>query len=187
MIKKRFTFAATVAAIGSLLFPASALAEGGAGGNGRSPLQAYGYTMVETTHSKLIKKDGSIADSAASVPATVYFVPGSPAYAGDTQYSHFTGQVNFGASAITFAWSDKLHSNVYATAIGPMSESASATKNGKGFGYVDTHPSVPASYLLHSSFTTPVASYLLTINESFPTAAGTQIISTQFAFYIGLI
>jgi hypothetical protein len=44
-----------------------------------------------------------------------------------------------------------------------------------------------ANYVFHSSFTVTTKSYLLTINENFPTAAGMQFIVTQFAFTVTLI
>ncbi|MFI0721926.1 hypothetical protein [Streptomyces sp. NPDC021224] len=185
MTKKRLALAVSTAAAVALVLPAAASAQAQTGAD-RSPLQAYAIKVVETSHT-LVKNDKGETTSVNATPASVFFTPQSPSYAGDSQYSHFTGQVAYGSSSLTFAWSDRLHANVYALATGPMTETATATANGKATGYKDTHIGVPASYLAHSSFAVSTKAYVLTINENFPVAGGTEYITTQFAFTVTLI
>ncbi|MEV8564930.1 hypothetical protein AB0436_04980 [Streptomyces sp. NPDC051322] len=68
-----------------------------------------------------------------------------------------------------------------------MSETATATKNGKKVNYHDRHVGVSPAYLVHSSFKTSTGGpYVLTIRESFPIRGGTRTITTTFTFTITL-
>lgn len=86
-----------------------------------------------------------------------------------------------------FAWGLKLHTNVAAQATGPMTETATATRNGRGFGYSDSHGPIPASYLVHSSFQVNTSHYVLTVQEDFKIAGGRKEITTVFDFTVTLI
>ncbi|MET7906551.1 hypothetical protein ABZS86_35915 [Streptomyces sp. NPDC005355] len=146
--------------------------------------------MTISEHSKswvTSKGEGEPATKTASA-ATHFFTPQAPDYRGNSQYGHFTAQVKYGSSSIRFMWSHKLNRRTAATATGPMNEVATATQNGRQFGYRDTHRSVPANYLIHSSFKAKTAHYVLKSIDKFPMAGNrTRTINTVFEFTITLI
>ena len=185
-MKKRIVSALTLVLLSSWGLASSAFATDTSTAQAHKPLQAYAVTVVESSHSQFVKGNG-VRPAAVATPTPVYFTPQAPSYKGNTQYSHFTGQVNYGSSKLTFAWSDTLNAQTYGLAAGLMNETATATANGKATGYKDTHTGILASYTVHSSFTVTTKSYVLTINENFPIAKGTEYVTTQFAFYVSLI
>ncbi|MFJ8199849.1 hypothetical protein [Streptomyces sp. NPDC096152] len=182
-----------VAAIGlamlaALSVTASASAAEQGGDAPRQPLRAVKVIVNEHTETKTVI-DGKVAKVEKSgIPgASHYFSPQAPDFRGDSQYGHFTGQVHYYDPHMTFAWSLKLHAGVAATATGPMAESATATRNGRSFGYSDSHPSIGANYLVHSSFRVNTSHYVLTVNEHFRSGRSTKYITTVFAFTVTLI
>jgi len=153
-----------------------------------SPLRSVQVT--ESQHSEIrtvVAGESARTQKSATSSVTHFFTPQSPAYRGDSAYSHFTGQIHYGGSHMTFAWSNKLHASVAAKATGPMSESATATKNGRGFGYRDSHPSLPATYLVHSSFRVETRHYVLTVEQQYPIVGGKKLVTTVFDFTVTLI
>ncbi|GAA5057947.1 hypothetical protein GCM10023336_32360 [Streptomyces similanensis] len=88
---------------------------------------------------------------------------------------------------MTFAWSLKLHPNVAASATGIMTEHATATRNGRAFGYADSHPALAANYLVHSSFRVNTSHYKLTVDEHFRSGRSTKYITTVFDFLVTLV
>ncbi|MFD7879777.1 hypothetical protein ACFV5G_37815 [Streptomyces sp. NPDC059766] len=159
------------------------------GNDSQQPLRAVEVTVTEQAESRTVI-DGTTSPGETSEASAVthVFTPQAPDYRGDSAYDHFTGQVRYrDGDHMTFAWSLKLHPSVSATATGPMSESATATRNGRGFGYGDSHLAVPANYLVHSSFRVNTSHYVLTVNEHFPIARGEKHVTTVFDFTVTLI
>ncbi|MFJ7905255.1 hypothetical protein ACIQ6V_33030 [Streptomyces sp. NPDC096198] len=155
----------------------------------KQSLRAVEVTVTERTETETVI-DGQVAKAEAAAPSSVthFFTPQAPDYRGNSAYGHFTGQVRYHeGSHLSFAWSSKLFANVAATATGPMTESAAATRNGRSFGYSDSHPAVPANYLVHSSFRVDTSHYVLTVNEHFPIAGGKKYVTTEFDFTVTLI
>ncbi|MFJ9536564.1 hypothetical protein ACIRPX_04820 [Streptomyces sp. NPDC101225] len=145
--------------------------------------------MTEHTESKTVtdKNASTVEKSVASGP-THTFTPQSPDYRGDSAYGHFTGQVRYhDGDYMHFAWGLKLHKSVAAQATGPMFEKATVTRNGRSFGYSDSHGPIAASYLVHSSFRVNTSHYVLTVKEHFKIAGGTKYITTVFDFTVTLI
>ncbi|MFE4252902.1 hypothetical protein ACFRU3_26005 [Streptomyces sp. NPDC056910] len=181
MIRSAIIAAATGLALSSFVAPASAASDNPSD----SPLKSFSVKMVEHSDSQTIVDGEAGAVRAAS--ASHYFTPQKPDYRGNDSNGHFTGQVKYGSSKFTFAWSYKLHASVSSAAKGPMNESATATYNGSGTGYKDTHPGVPANYTVHSSFKVKTGHYVLSVNESFPITRGTRKIHTTFDFIVTLV
>ncbi|MET7899273.1 hypothetical protein [Streptomyces mirabilis] len=155
----------------------------------RQPLRAVEVTLTEHTKTETVT-DGKVSEAEAPAAASVthFFTPQAPDYRGDSAYGHFTGQVRYNdGDHMTFAWSAKLHANVSATATGPMTESATATRNGRSFGYTDDHGAIPANYLVHSSFRVNTSHYVLTVNEHFRSGRSTKYYTTVFDFTVTLI
>ncbi|MFD8216122.1 hypothetical protein ACFV2U_20845 [Streptomyces sp. NPDC059697] len=155
----------------------------------QQPLRAVEVTVTEHSESQtVIDGTASPIETSGASAVTHYFTPQAPDYRGDSAYDHFTGQVRYhDGDHMTFAWSVKLHPDVSATATGPMSETATATRNGRSFGYGDDHPAVPANYLIHSSFRVNTSHYVLTVNEQFPIARGKKYVTTVFDFTVTLV
>ena len=155
-----------------------------------SPLRAVEVTVAEHAKTETVV-DGKVTKVEESAPSSVshFFSPQAPDYRGDSVYSHFTGQVRYHDGAhLHFAWSEKLHANVSATATGPMAETASVTRNGRRVsGYHDDHGAIPANYLMHSSFQVDTSHYVLTVNKNFRTGRSTKYITTVFDFTVTLI
>ncbi|MFE1172148.1 hypothetical protein [Streptomyces sp. NPDC058773] len=116
---------------------------------------------------------------------TNFFSLRDPSISGNTRFGRFSGQIHFGEKE-TFAWSFRLHSKISAAAKGVMSETAKLYLNGKSTGYKDTHGSIPANYLVHSSTTVRANKpYKLVIDEKFPIGrGGTRHIVTEFKFIV---
>ncbi|EFF90847.1 MULTISPECIES: hypothetical protein [Streptomyces] len=154
----------------------------------RQPLRTVEVTVNEYTETKTVV-DGKVTESKDSaIPsATHFFSPQAPDYRGDSAYGHFTGQVHYYDPHMTFAWSLKLHPSVAASATGVMTERATATRNGRTFGYADSHPALAANYLVHSSFRVDTSHYKLTVDEHFRSGRSTKYITTVFDFIVTLI
>lgn len=154
----------------------------------QSPLRAYQVTVSEHSKSWVTSKGKTEPATKSASAATHFFTPQSPDYRANSQYGHFTAQVKYGSSSIRFMWSHKLNRRTAATATGLMDELATATQNGRRFGYRDTHRNVPANYLIHSSFKAKTAHYVLKSTDKFPMAGNrTRTIHTEFEFTITLI
>jgi hypothetical protein len=180
--RKRITLSAIAAGLAlSFTVPASAAS---AITRGDSPA-SFTVKMVERSEVQTITDGETRTVQAAS--SAHYFTPQNPAYRGNDRNGHFTGQVKYGSSRLTFAWGYKLHASVSSAARGPMNESATATYNGRRTGYRDSHPGVPANYTVHSSFKVRTGHYVLRVNESFPITRGERKIHTTFDFIVTLV
>lgn len=149
------------------------------------PVKSYEVSISSHSESETTTGGKSQGVKGGGWSDTTIFSLRDPSITANSQYGRFTGQIRFTGSD-TFAWSFRLHKSVAAAAKGMMSESARLYLNGKATGYKDTHPSVPANYLVHSS--TKVVSnkpYKLVIDEKFPiTRGGTRHIRTEFKFIV---
>ncbi|WP_331446610.1 hypothetical protein [Streptomyces xanthochromogenes] len=150
-----------------------------------SPRSSFSVKMVEHSESRDIVNGKAGAAKAASTAH--YFTPQNPSYVGDSVESRFTGQVKYGSDKLTFAWSNQLNSATSSPATGLMNEVATTTYGGKSTGYKDTHIGVPASYLVHSSFTVSTGHYVLSVNHSFPIKGGTRNVLSTFDFVVTLV
>jgi hypothetical protein len=85
------------------------------------------------------------------------------------------------------AWSYRLNGSASRTATGPMKETADLTCNGNKINnYHDYHPSIPSSYLLHSSIpgiNNNNCKYVLHIFETWPIRGGVAINNVYFTFW----
>ncbi|MEU8892248.1 hypothetical protein [Streptomyces sp. NPDC048442] len=151
-----------------------------------APLKSYVVEMTGTTSTETVTNGVSRKSAPAEFP-NFYFTPQNNSYAGNSNDANFTGQVKYGSDKFTFAWSQKLSARHVAAAKGLMSEVATATKNGKSFGYRDTHSNVPVNYTVHSSFITPTSRYVLKIDETFPITGGYRKVHSEFDFIVTLI
>ncbi|MBM7167488.1 hypothetical protein JQK87_03470 [Streptomyces sp. G44] len=185
MNRARVAFAAvaTGAILSSLAMPATAASDKG----DLSPQKSKSYVIKMTEHSEIRSVVKGQTAKTKSIGATHFFTPQNPDYRGNDRSGHFTGQVHYNSRRMYFAWGYKLHKQISAPATGPMHEKAFATKNGRKFGYSDSHPSVPASYTVHSSFKVSTGSYKLTIDENFPIPRGKRYVHTTFDFVVTLV
>lgn len=152
-----------------------------------SPVKSYEVSISSHSESETIKDGKSQGVRDSGWGDTTIFSLRDPSITANSPYGRFTGQIGMGSGSFeTFAWSFRLHSSVSAAARGMMSESARLYLNGRPTGYKDTHPTVAANYLIHSS--TKVVSnkqYKLVIDEKFPIAnRGTRHIRTEFKFIV---
>ncbi|MEU5255788.1 hypothetical protein [Streptomyces longwoodensis] len=155
----------------------------------RSPLRSVAVTITEHSESKTVT-DGEVSavEESAASGVSHFFSPQAPDYRGDSAYGHLTGQVRYhDGDHMSFAWGLKLNAATAAQATGLMSESATATRNGRSFGYSDSHGAIGANYLVHSSFRVNTSRYVLTVKEHFPIARGEKYITTVFDFTVTLI
>ncbi|MEW1673030.1 hypothetical protein AB0O47_07245 [Streptomyces noursei] len=175
---KRVRIGSIVAAVALSTVAATVTPAAAVGRDGGAPLKSYAVTV----------KGGKTQEVNASGWGKVtFFSFNNPAITADSQYGRFTGQIHYGESATkTFAWGFKLHPGTAGAATGPMSETAVLYLNGKPTGYKDTHPAIPANYLVHSSAKVALNKvYKLVINETFPIAGrGTRHITTEFEFIV---
>lgn len=155
----------------------------------QEPLHAVAVTVTEHSESQTVTDgEASAVEKSAASGVSHFFSPQAPDYRGDSAYGHLTGQVRYrDGDHMTFAWGLKLNAATAAQATGPMSESATATRNGRSFGYSDSHGAIGSSYLVHSSFRVNTSHYVLTVKEHFPIARGEKYITTVFDFTVTLI
>ncbi|MBL1094184.1 MULTISPECIES: hypothetical protein [Streptomyces] len=178
--KSSIVAAVTLASMVATVAPAMASSR-----DDRSPVKSYEVSVSSRSQSETIKGGKSQGVKNSGWSDTTFFSLRDPAVAANSQYGHFTGQIHFGEKE-TFAWSFRLHPGTAAAARGMMSESARLYLNGRATGYKDTHPSIAANYLVHSSTKVQAnKSYKLVIDEQFPIARrGTRHIRTEFKFIV---